>query len=98
MVEARDKSRGLRKRRKGVVVSKSGDKSVVVKVDRRVRHPLYEKVMRRSKNFHAHDEANTAKVGDMVMISEARPISKLKRWRVLEILPTGRANAGADAQ
>jgi small subunit ribosomal protein S17 len=98
MVEARDNSRGLRKRRKGVVVSKSGDKSVVVKVDRRVRHPLYEKVMRRSKNFHAHDEANTAKVGDMVMISEARPISKLKRWRVLEILPTGRANAGADAQ
>ncbi len=88
MVEARDNSRGLRKRRKGVVVSKSGDKSVVVKVDRRVRHPLYEKVMRRSKNFHAHDEANTAKVGDMVMISEARPISKLKRWRVLEILPT----------
>lgn len=98
MVEARDNSRGLRKCRKGVVVSKSGDKSVVVKVDRRVRHPLYEKVMRRSKNFHAHDEANTAKVGDMVMISEARPISKLKRWRVLEILPTGRANAGADAQ
>ena len=98
MVEARDNSRGLRKRRKGVVVSKSGDKSVVVKVDRRVRHPLYEKVMRRSKNFHSHDEANTAKVGDMVMISEARPISKLKRWRVLEILPTGRANAGADAQ
>ena len=79
MVEARDNSRGLRKRRKGVVVSKSGDKSVVVKVDRRVRHPLYEKVMRRSKNFHAHDEANTAKVGDMVMISEARPISKLPR-------------------
>ena len=97
MVEARDNSRGLRKRRKGVVVSKSGDKSVVVKVDRRVRHPLYEKVMRRSKNFHAHDEANTAKVGDIVMISEARPISRLKRWRVVEILPTGRANAGADA-
>lgn len=98
MVEAKDSSRGLRKRRKGVVVSKSGDKSVVVKVERRVRHPLYGKVIRTSKKFHAHDEANTAKVGDRVTISESRPISRLKRWRVLDILPTGRVEAGAATQ
>lgn len=68
----------------GVVVSDKQNKTVVVKVERRFTHPLLKKTVRRSKNFHAHDEANSAKVGDTVFIEETRPISKLKRWIVVE--------------
>ncbi|MFN8831242.1 MAG: 30S ribosomal protein S17 [Labrys sp. (in: a-proteobacteria)] len=64
----------------GVVVSDKNDKTIVVKVERRFTHPLLKKTVRRSKNYHAHDEANRAKVGDTVWIEETRPMSKLKRW------------------
>jgi len=67
----------------GVVVSDSNDKTVVVRVERRFTHPLYKKTVRRSKKFHAHDEGNTAKVGDEVRIQECAPISKNKRWTLI---------------
>jgi len=67
----------------GVVVSDKGDKTVVVRVERRVMHPIYKKFIRRSKKYHAHDEANRCKVGDVVRIEETRPISKLKSWIVV---------------
>jgi small subunit ribosomal protein S17 len=67
----------------GVVVSDKGDKTVVVSVERRVMHPIYKKFIRKSKKYHAHDEANKFKVGDAVRIQECRPISKLKRWEVV---------------
>lgn len=67
----------------GVVVSDSGEKTIVVRVERRVMHPLYKKTIRRSKRYHAHDEANQFKVGDTVRIRECRPISRLKRWEVV---------------
>ena len=68
----------------GVVVSDVQNKTVVVKVERRFTHPLLKKTVRRSKNYHAHDEANVCKTGDEVSIEETRPMSKLKRWVVLE--------------
>jgi small subunit ribosomal protein S17 len=67
----------------GVVVSDKGDKTVVVRVERRVMHPIYKKFIRRSGKFHAHDPENRFKMGDVVRIQECRPISKLKRWQVL---------------
>jgi small subunit ribosomal protein S17 len=67
----------------GPVVSDKGDKTVVVRIDRAYSHPLLKKVVRRSKRFHAHDEANTFKVGDIVRIQECPPKSKLKRWEVV---------------
>ncbi len=67
----------------GVVVSDKQDKTVVVKVERRFTHPVLKKTVRRSKKYHAHDENNTAKVGDVVMIEESRPYSKLKTWRLI---------------
>ena len=71
----------------GVVVSDKQDKTLVVKVERRFTHPLLKKTVRRSKNYHAHDEASLFKAGDMVWIEESAPISKLKRWVVLEAAP-----------
>ena len=68
----------------GVVVSDKGDKTVVVKVERTFLHPLLKKTVRRSKKYHAHDEANAAKVGDIVTIEEARPYSKLKTWTLVQ--------------
>ena len=68
----------------GVVVSDKQDKTIVVKVERRFTHPVLKKTVRRSKNYHAHDEANAAKVGDMVQIEESRPISKLKTWKLVD--------------
>lgn len=68
----------------GTVVSDKADKTVVVSVERRFKHPLYGKIVRRSKNYHAHDEANAIKEGDQVRIEECRPISKNKTWRVVE--------------
>ena len=76
-------TRGARKMRKGVVVSKMGAKSVKVAVSYRERHPLYGKIVTRTKNYHVHDEADTAKVGDTVTIMETRPMSATKRWRIV---------------
>lgn len=67
----------------GAVVSDKGNKTVIVKVERKVRHPLYNKIIRRSKNYAAHDELNSCKVGETVRIVETKPISKTKRWAVL---------------
>lgn len=67
----------------GVVVSDASDKTIVVKVERRIQHPLVKKIVRKSKKYHAHDEANQFKVGDNVQIEECSPISKNKSWRVL---------------
>ena len=77
-------SRGARKLRKGVVVSKMGAKSVKVAVSYRERHPLYGKIITRTKNYHVHDEDDTAKVGDTVSIMETRPLSATKRWRIVK--------------
>ena len=75
-------TRGVRKTRSGVVVSRSGDKTVVVRGERRLPHPVYGKVVRRFKKYHCHDEKNECQVGDTVEIVECRPLSKMKRWRV----------------
>ncbi|MCC7518577.1 MAG: 30S ribosomal protein S17 [Verrucomicrobiae bacterium] len=83
--------RGARKERIGRVVSDKMDKTIVVCVDRRVRHAIYEKVVTRSTRFHTHDEKNEAKVGDRVRIMETRPLSRLKRWRLVEILERAEA-------
>ena len=83
MAETTEEARGRRKVRKGVVISKSCEKSVIVQGERRERHPVYGKVVRRFKKYHAHDEANTAKVGDTVTIAETRPLSATKRWRIV---------------
>jgi small subunit ribosomal protein S17 len=78
--------RNRRKQRLGVVVSDKGDKTVVVLVERRFPHPLYGKQVKRTKKYHAHDPKNEYRMGDTVRIIETRPISKLKRWRVAELL------------
>jgi small subunit ribosomal protein S17 len=80
------KVRGYRKTRRGYVVSDKMDKTVVVAVEDRVKHPLYGKVMRRTSKVKAHDEGNTAGLGDLVLIMETRPLSATKRWRVVEIV------------
>jgi small subunit ribosomal protein S17 len=72
----------------GTVVSDKGDKTVVVKVERRVKHPLYAKIIRLSKKYHAHDEGNEFNEGEIVRIEETRPISKLKTWRVIDRVDT----------
>ncbi|PPB47333.1 30S ribosomal protein S17 [Arthrobacter agilis] len=79
-------SRGYRKVRRGYVVSDKMEKTIVVEVEDRVKHPLYGKVLRRSSKVKAHDENNTAGIGDMVLISETRPLSATKRWRLVEIV------------
>ena len=76
----------------GVVVSDKQDKTVVVKVERRFTHPVMKKTVRRTKNYHAHDENNSAKVGDTVLIQESRPYSKLKTWELVS------GGAGGEAQ
>jgi small subunit ribosomal protein S17 len=78
--------RGRSQERQGLVVSAAMDKTIVVKVDTVKAHRMYKKVIRRSTKFHAHDEANTAKVGDVVRIVETRPLSKTKRWRLAEVV------------
>jgi small subunit ribosomal protein S17 len=78
--------RNRRKVRQGVVVSAAGDKTCVVRVDERKPHPLYGKMLTSSKKFHAHDENNECGVGDTVQIMETRPLSKLKRWRLVQII------------
>ena len=78
--------RGYRKVREGLVVSDKMEKTIVVEVEDRVKHPLYGKVMRRTNKVKAHDEQNTAGIGDLVVIMETRPLSATKRWRLVEIL------------
>ncbi len=78
--------RKLRKERTGIVVSNSMDKSIVVAVQRKVKHPIYGKFINRTKKLMAHDEENTCKVGDTVKISETRPLSKNKSWRLVEVI------------
>ena len=79
-------ARGYRKARRGYVTSDKMDKTIVVEVEDRVKHPLYGKVIRRSSKIKAHDEGNTAGIGDLVLINETRPLSATKRWRLVEIL------------
>ena len=79
-------SQEKRHRLVGVVVSDKMDKTIVVRVDRTTRHPLYQKVLRRGKNFHVHDESNTAHDGDLVQIVESRPLSATKRWKLEQIV------------
>ncbi|HIS84972.1 MAG TPA: 30S ribosomal protein S17 [Candidatus Faecivicinus avistercoris] len=78
--------RGMRKTRTGVVVSDKMDKTIVVEIRTRVRHPLYGKIMNRTERFKAHDENNACGIGDFVRIMETRPLSKDKRWRLVEII------------
>lgn len=78
--------RGLRKKRIGRVVSDKMDKTIVVAVETKVRHPLYGKIMNRTTKFKAHDENNEANINDRVLIMETRPLSKDKRWRLVEIV------------
>ena len=78
--------RGRRKVRTGVVVSDKMDKTVLVRIDRTVTHPLYRKTMVRTSRLNTHDENNELRVGDRVRISETRPLSKTKRWRLVEVL------------
>ena len=77
----------------GTVVSDKGDKTVVVKVERKVKHPLYGKIIRRSKRYHAHDEENAYHTGERVRIEETKPISKTKSWKVLDRIHAGKIAA-----
>ena len=95
MAEAAVQQRGVRKVREGAVVSRSGDKSIVVEIERRKRHPLYGKTVRHHRRFHAHDEKNEAAVGDVVRIEEARPISRMKRWRLIAVIEKSRVDNGS---
>jgi len=78
--------RNLRKTRTGVVSSNKMDKTVVVAVERKVQHPIYGKFLKKTTRFHAHDEKNECNIGDVVKIMESRPLSKTKRWRLVEIV------------
>ena len=86
MPEATPKQRGRRKVMQGVVVSDKMDKTIVVLVEDRVKHPLYGKVMTKSSRIKVHDEDNTAGIGDRVRVMETRPLSAQKRWRLVEII------------
>jgi len=77
----------------GTVVSDKTDKTVVVRVERKVKHPMYGKIIRRSKKYHAHDEDNTYKAGETVRIEETRPLSKLKTWKVIDRVTAGKGVA-----
>ncbi|MCF8224475.1 MAG: 30S ribosomal protein S17 [Bacteroidales bacterium] len=83
-------TRNNRRERVGVVVSNSMDKSIIVVVKRKVKHPIYGKFVNKSSRFMAHDEENSANAGDTVKISETRPLSKNKRWRLIEIIERAR--------
>jgi len=86
MTDAAANERGVRKERTGIVVSDRMAKTIVVRVERKKPHPLYGKVIRNLKKFYAHDEERQAKAGDTVRIVETRPLSKLKRWRLLAVV------------
>ena len=78
--------RNLRKTKLGVVISNKMDKTITVNVERKVKHPLYGKFVKKSTKFHAHDEKNECSIGDTVKIMESRPLSKTKRWRLVEVV------------
>jgi len=78
--------RKIRKQRVGVVTSNKMDKSITVSVERKLQHPIYGKFVKKSKKFMAHDEQNECNIGDLVKITESRPLSKSKRWRLIEII------------
>lgn len=78
--------RNLRKTRIGVVSSNKMDKTIVVQVERKLKHPLYGKFLKKTSSFHAHDEKNECSIGDTVRIMETRPLSKTKRWRLVEVV------------
>ena len=83
-------TRSMRKVREGVVVSSAMDRTIVVEQKRRMPHPLYKRYVTRTKKYYAHDEANQCSLGDKVRIMETRPLSKMKRWRLVEILEKAR--------
>ena len=89
-------SRGRRKVRRGIVVSDKMQKTVTVKVERQILHPMYKKFINRSKTFFVHDEENTARVGDFVQIVETRPLSKNKRWRIESIITRSVESTGEE--
>ena len=78
--------RNLRKTRIGVVTSNKMEKTITVSVERRIKHPIYGKFLKKTTRFHAHDEKNECSIGDTVKIMETRPLSKLKRWRLVEVV------------
>ena len=84
--EAEKLDRNLRKVRVGVVSSNKMDKTITVKVERKVKHPIYGKFVKKTTGFHAHDEKNECSIGDIVKIMESRPMSKTKRWRLVEVV------------
>jgi len=84
--ETKSAERNLRKTRTGVVRSNKMDKTITVTVERRVKHPIYGKFVKKTTSFHAHDEKNECTVGDTVKIMETRPLSKTKRWRLVEVI------------
>ncbi len=86
MAEAQAKKAGLKNEKVGQVVSTKMQKTIVVEVGRRVPHPLYKRIISKRKKFYAHDEQSTAKTGDVVRIVETRPLSKLKRWTLAEVI------------
>lgn len=86
MEQKSTEKRGLRKERTGVVVSNKMSKSIVVAVERKVKHPIYGKFIKKTTKFMAHDEKNESNVGDLVLIAETRPLSKNKNWRLKQIL------------
>ena len=79
-------TRNLKKERIGTVTSNKMDKTITVAVERKVKHPIYGKFIKKTTRFHAHDEKNEASIGDVVRISETRPLSKTKRWRLVEVV------------
>ena len=85
-MEATTLIRNLRKTRMGIVSSNKMDKTITVKVERKIKHPLYGKFLKKTTSFHAHDEKNECSIGDTVKIMECRPLSKLNRWRLVEII------------
>ena len=89
-VNSTEAARGHRKQRVGEVISNKMAKTIVVEVTRRVAHPLYKRIVSKRKKFYAHDEKSEAKVGDRVRIEETRPLSKIKRWRLMEVVERSR--------
>ncbi|MFM7709901.1 MAG: 30S ribosomal protein S17 [Ferruginibacter sp.] len=79
-------ARNLRKTRTGVVSSNKMDKTITVKVERKIKHPIYGKFLKKTTSYHAHDEKNECSIGDIVKIMETRPMSKTKRWRLVEVV------------
>ena len=84
--ETKSAERNLRKTRTGVVRSNKMDKTITVTVERKVKHPIYGKFVKKTTSFHAHDEKNECTIGDIVKIMETRPLSKTKRWRLVEVV------------